>query len=706
MGAGPPTELVWSLGYPAFVGAKSVNRLVAAVAAVATAATAVAVGPGFAAAQVVGFDDVTDGVYYAAPVAALAERGVFAGTECAAGFCPSEPIDRKTMAVWTVRVLDGADPAAASESRFDDVDAASFYAPFIERMAELGVTTGCGDGTGFCPDRNVTRAQMAVFLSRAYELPDGPDPGFSDVASDAWYATDVARLAASKITTGCGDGTGFCPGRDTTRGQMATFLHRAESRRAEAAACDRLRHTSAAPERVEVTAVTVAFDDLPAPGDRYITELGADPQPGFIGLLLAVLEPKLEALSHGRTDWVFHRGGEVRLAGSAHTRARPASLGRQTLSGAASELGDLYPDTILLAFTTATREFPYTSFNAGLVSVAAVEAEDDPEPTARLDQRDLDAYQWSYSRFGQALSAAAHELLHTFGVRDTYGVVRYDGRGPFDTDSGQDSIMGLSSYGWGQGVGIIGGELLQYARPLASVAPGQSIAGGYGLSGPSVQYPHGPLTGWNKWLLGWLDGPETVCVPPGETSTVVVRPHQQTTLNPGRWEPDGDCWTTSGPGDDWAQNIYNKPAGDREVRRKPPVGWWGPAAPNPAIAIIPISATTAVVIEADPWAASAPPGLPQCPIPDSPSNRSTRPVGDLIVYDVDLTATYRPLLLVDPIVAVVSPAYLQAEADLYAEYNLFVGSYFATEVTVHGHRITVVQRSGDDVTVAIEPVES
>ena len=69
---------------------------------------------------------------------------------------------------------------------------------------------------------------MAVFLSRAYtSLPDGPAPGFTDVPDDAWYAADVARLAASGVTVGCGDGTRFCPGRATTRGQMAIFLHRA-----------------------------------------------------------------------------------------------------------------------------------------------------------------------------------------------------------------------------------------------------------------------------------------------------------------------------------------------------------------------------------------------------------------------------------------------------------------------------------------------
>ena len=181
-----------------------------------------------AAAQDSGsYPDVASDAYYAVPVAQLAGQGVFEGTLCSEGFCPDGAMDRKTMAVWVVRVLDGRDPSPVSASRFADVDAAGFYAPFIERMAELGVTKGCGDGSGFCPDRSVTRAEMAVFLSRAYELPEAPDPGFVDVASDAWYAADVARLAASGITVGCGDGSGFCPSRNTTRAQMATFLYRA-----------------------------------------------------------------------------------------------------------------------------------------------------------------------------------------------------------------------------------------------------------------------------------------------------------------------------------------------------------------------------------------------------------------------------------------------------------------------------------------------
>ena len=176
------------------------------------------------------FDDVPENAFYTVPVKTLGSQGVFEGTECQAGFCPDDPIDRKTMAVWIVRVLDGEDPPAVYRSRFNDVNRSGFHAPFIERMAELEVTGGCGDGSGFCPDRTVTRWQMAAFLSRAYDLPDGPDPGFSDVDSNVWYATAVAKLAASGITGGCGDGTGFCPKRDTTRAHMATFLHRAENR--------------------------------------------------------------------------------------------------------------------------------------------------------------------------------------------------------------------------------------------------------------------------------------------------------------------------------------------------------------------------------------------------------------------------------------------------------------------------------------------
>ena len=179
-------------------------------------------------AQPGAFADVPSGAYYTAAVVELATDGVFAGTECGDGlFCPDMPVTRWQMAVWTVRVLDGQEPPAIDEYRFIDVDRRHWYAAHVDRMYQLGVTAGCGDGTNFCPDRSVTRAEMAVFLTRAFDLPSGLDPGFADVPTDAWYADQVAAVASSGITSGCGDGTNFCPSLATTRAQIAAFLHRA-----------------------------------------------------------------------------------------------------------------------------------------------------------------------------------------------------------------------------------------------------------------------------------------------------------------------------------------------------------------------------------------------------------------------------------------------------------------------------------------------
>ena len=232
---------------------RAVGRAVAAAVALLAAVLGVS-SP--AAAQTGPFTDTAQDAYYSGAVGALAGGGVFDGTECAeAMLCPGEPVDRKTMAVWTVRVLDSGDPAPVPDSGFSDVAADSFHGPFIERMAELGVTTGCGDGTKFCPDDTVTRDQMAVFLTRAFNLDPGPAPGFTDVADDAWYYDQVAALAASGITAGCGDGTTFCPSQQTTRAQMAIFLARA------AGLIDKPTRPAATPPAIALAFTKFASDD-------------------------------------------------------------------------------------------------------------------------------------------------------------------------------------------------------------------------------------------------------------------------------------------------------------------------------------------------------------------------------------------------------------------------------------------------------------
>ena len=59
-------------------------------------------------------------------------------------------------------------PAPASAS-FDDVPTNYWAFREIEALADSGITSGC-DASNFCPDDNVTRAQMAAFLARALGL--------------------------------------------------------------------------------------------------------------------------------------------------------------------------------------------------------------------------------------------------------------------------------------------------------------------------------------------------------------------------------------------------------------------------------------------------------------------------------------------------------------------------------------------------------
>ena len=169
-------------------------------------------------------------------IAKLKKAGVFVGTECASNeFCPDQPLSRRTFAVWMVRVLDGdeapgfVDPAVGGRSRFADVGADEREALFIERLAELGVTAGCkSEPLRYCPETSVSRAQMASFLSRAFQLPPAAEAGFADVSADNVHRDNINGLSASGITAGCkSEPKRYCPQQATTRAQMASFLVRA-----------------------------------------------------------------------------------------------------------------------------------------------------------------------------------------------------------------------------------------------------------------------------------------------------------------------------------------------------------------------------------------------------------------------------------------------------------------------------------------------
>ncbi len=110
---------------------------------------------------------------------------------------------------------------------FDD-STSSVFANAIRWLAETGITQGCGP-RAFCPNDRVTRGQMAAFLSRALKLGAPAQPiEFSDSRGHV-FENAISKLAHAGITVGCNPPTNsrFCPDRDVTRGQMAAFMVRA-----------------------------------------------------------------------------------------------------------------------------------------------------------------------------------------------------------------------------------------------------------------------------------------------------------------------------------------------------------------------------------------------------------------------------------------------------------------------------------------------
>jgi hypothetical protein len=101
-------------------------------------------------------------------------------------------------------------------------------------LYNAGLTTGCNTNPlVYCPEQEVTRAQMAVFLIRGTHgtafIPPAPTGIFTDVPTTAWAANFIEQLYTDGVTTGCLlSPLSYCPEQAVTRAQMAVFLLRAE----------------------------------------------------------------------------------------------------------------------------------------------------------------------------------------------------------------------------------------------------------------------------------------------------------------------------------------------------------------------------------------------------------------------------------------------------------------------------------------------
>jgi hypothetical protein len=173
------------------------------------------------------FADVPGGQQFYVQITKLVANAITVG--CGTGiYCPLNSVTRQQMAVFLLKSKNGlcyVPPPCTGV--FPDVPCSSNFAPWIEALAEAGITGGCGGGN-YCPTNPVIRQQMAVFLLKTKHgssfVPPPCNGDFGDVACPGNpFADWIEELAEEGITGGCGGGN-YCPNQSVRRDQMAAFL--------------------------------------------------------------------------------------------------------------------------------------------------------------------------------------------------------------------------------------------------------------------------------------------------------------------------------------------------------------------------------------------------------------------------------------------------------------------------------------------------
>ena len=167
------------------------------------------------------FTDVLRGDVHRADIHTLAEAEI-AGGFADGTFRPGVDVTRGQIATFLSRALD---LEAQQDPDFEDVDPDHPHAEGIAAVQEHGLVSGFDDGT-FRPQDRAVRGQMATMLAAGYDLEAQEDPRFEDVDADHPHAEGIAAVSEAEIAQGFQDGT-YRAGSSVTRGQMAAFIARA-----------------------------------------------------------------------------------------------------------------------------------------------------------------------------------------------------------------------------------------------------------------------------------------------------------------------------------------------------------------------------------------------------------------------------------------------------------------------------------------------
>ncbi|QNK55965.1 S-layer homology domain-containing protein [Paenibacillus sp. PAMC21692] len=139
-------------------------------------------------------------------------------------FNPSVQITRAEFVAMLVRSMQLEIPKDGLIA-FTDVDANAWYAGSIKAAVAAGLVTGIDQGR-FAPERHISRAEMAVLMSRALGMTihSSASAAFSDSQQiPAWALGHVAALHQAGLIKGKGNNK-FVPEGKATRAEVAMIL--------------------------------------------------------------------------------------------------------------------------------------------------------------------------------------------------------------------------------------------------------------------------------------------------------------------------------------------------------------------------------------------------------------------------------------------------------------------------------------------------
>ncbi len=139
-------------------------------------------------------------------------------------YCPSNNVTRGQIAAFVRRDLGLPDTLV---DYFADDDESVFNGD-INALAEAGIAFGCTE-TDYCPNTPLRRDELAEVFVRAYGFENPEDTNFFIDDEGNAFESSINAMAANGITVGCNapDFDRYCPDDNLTRAQMASFIARA-----------------------------------------------------------------------------------------------------------------------------------------------------------------------------------------------------------------------------------------------------------------------------------------------------------------------------------------------------------------------------------------------------------------------------------------------------------------------------------------------